>query len=67
MTLTVIHKKALTPDVVQLRLARPDGAALPVFAAGAHLELQVSSFTRRYSITSGPACVLVCRGPHPAS
>ncbi|MDP1569335.1 MAG: PDR/VanB family oxidoreductase [Vicinamibacterales bacterium] len=54
MTLVVLDKRALTREVVQVRLAREDGGALPAFEAGAHLELRVGGLTRRYSLTSTP-------------
>ncbi|MGE0460797.1 MAG: 2Fe-2S iron-sulfur cluster-binding protein [Vicinamibacterales bacterium] len=54
MTLVVREKRALTPDVVRLRLGRGDGSELPAFEAGAHLELHIAGTTRHYSITSLP-------------
>jgi ferredoxin-NADP reductase len=55
MTLLVLDKHLLTRDVVRVRLGRPDGAPLPAFAAGAHVEIRVAGLTRHYSITSMPA------------
>jgi ferredoxin-NADP reductase len=42
LTLHVTEAQSLNPLVRQLRLARPDGAALPGFSAGAHIQVQVS-------------------------
>ncbi|MEH6567101.1 MAG: PDR/VanB family oxidoreductase [Halopseudomonas sp.] len=46
----------LTPLVMRLRLQRADGAALPAFGAGAHVQVQINGHGRRaYSLCSNPA------------
>lgn len=54
MRLVVRGKRALTHNVVQLRLEEPHGAVLPPFEAGAHLDLALGGMKRSYSITSPP-------------
>lgn len=52
----VQHRHALTPSIDCWRLARRDGAPLPAFSAGAHVEVQVAAGLRRaYSLCSDPA------------
>jgi len=52
----VQHRHALTPSIDCWRLARRDGAPLPAFSAGAHVEVQVAPGIRRaYSLCSDPA------------
>lgn len=54
MDMNVIAITPLATDVVRIRLASPDGGALPAFKPGAHIELTFAGFTRRYSLTSSP-------------
>lgn len=54
MRLVVRSKRALTHNVVRLRLEDPQGAVLPPFEAGAHLDLAFGGMKRSYSITSPP-------------
>src|SRR5471032_2197558 len=52
----VQHRHALTPSIDCWRLARRDGAPLPAFSAGAHVEVQVAPGIRRaYSLCSDTA------------
>ena len=52
----VQHRYALTPTIDCWRLARRDGAPLPPFSAGAHVEVQIAPGVRRaYSLCSDPA------------
>lgn len=47
----VSSRRDLTPDVVEFRLARPDGAPLPDFTPGAHIAVQTpSGAVRQYSL-----------------
>lgn len=59
MLLTVIAVEILTPAIKAFRLAAADGAMLPAYAAGAHLELtlpiQGGAVRRKYSLVSDPA------------
>jgi len=59
MLLFVIAVEMLTPDIKALRLASADGAMLPAYAAGAHVELTVqldgAASPRKYSLVSNPA------------
>jgi ferredoxin-NADP reductase len=54
MRLVVRSKRALTHNVVRLRLENPQGGVLPSFEAGAHLDLAFGGMKRSYSITSPP-------------
>nr|WP_242606556.1 PDR/VanB family oxidoreductase [Protofrankia symbiont of Coriaria ruscifolia] len=54
--LVVATRRAEAEDVVCLRLAAPDGAALPAWRPGAHLDLHLPSGRRRqYSLCGDPA------------
>ncbi len=47
----VVQMRYESPTVVSLELARPDGADLPPFTAGAHIDLRLSQdCTRSYSL-----------------
>lgn len=54
MELIVRDKAVVATDVVRLRLSAPDGAPLPPFKPGAHVEVRVGHLERRYSLTSSP-------------
>jgi ferredoxin-NADP reductase len=54
--LLVVGRESVAPDVVALRLAAPDGAPLPRWQPGAHLDLDLPSGRRRqYSLCGDPA------------
>jgi len=55
-TLTVSRKVSLTPDVVLLDLTTPDGAELPAWDPGAHVDMLLpGNVVRQYSLCSDPA------------
>jgi ferredoxin-NADP reductase len=50
-TLVVTHRREVADDVVELTLARPDGARLPDWAPGAHIDIVLpDGSTRQYSL-----------------
>ncbi len=54
--LTVIARKAETEDVISVTLADPDGATLPAWDAGAHVDLRLpSGLVRSYSLAGDPS------------
>ncbi|WP_441865386.1 PDR/VanB family oxidoreductase [Phaeovulum sp. W22_SRMD_FR3] len=59
MTLKVAERIEEAGNIVRLRLSAPDGAALPAFTAGAHLDLHLvddsCDLWRQYSLCSDPA------------
>jgi ferredoxin-NADP reductase len=56
LDLVVSDRRMLTPDVVALDLRSVDGADLPVWSAGAHLELHLDNgLSRQYSLCGDPA------------
>ena len=58
ITLTVVDRRVIArdQDVVMLTLADPDGAPLPPWRPGAHLDIQLpSGRVRQYSLCSEPA------------
>ncbi len=59
----VVRKREIQgTDVVVLDLGRADGAALPAFEAGAHVDIHVApGLVRQYSLCSDPAEVSVYR------
>lgn len=59
----VVRKREIQgADVVVLDLGRADGAALPAFEAGAHVDIHVApGLVRQYSLCSDPAEVSVYR------
>jgi vanillate O-demethylase ferredoxin subunit len=62
LTVRVLAKQALTPQICQLSLQAPDGGALPSFSAGAHIDLQLpGGLSRSYSLCNPP----VPGGPAP--
>ncbi|UTW12228.1 PDR/VanB family oxidoreductase [Marinobacterium rhizophilum] len=51
----VVSKKAAADDICVFELARPNGAALPPFSAGAHIDVQLpSGIIRQYSLCNHP-------------
>ena len=57
MELKVVDKTTIAMDTVRIRLADADGAPLPGFQAGAHIEVSIRGLNRRYSLTSSPKTV----------
>lgn len=57
ITATVLARRRLTPRVDEFTLALPDGAPLPGWTAGSHLDVHVpgSGVQRQYSLCSRPA------------
>jgi vanillate O-demethylase ferredoxin subunit len=51
ITVKVARKKQEALDIASFELARPDGAPLPAFSAGSHIDVQVpGGLTRQYSL-----------------
>ncbi|MFM0158475.1 PDR/VanB family oxidoreductase [Paraburkholderia sediminicola] len=48
----VERKRLDAEDVCILEVRRADGTLLPPFAAGAHVDLKISGFTRQYSLSN---------------
>jgi len=57
MELKVVDKTTIATDTVRIRLADADGAPLPDFQAGAHIEVSIRGLNRHYSLTSSPKTV----------
>jgi ferredoxin-NADP reductase len=56
LDLTIARREEQVPGIVVLDLVDPDGAALPSFEAGAHVDVQVSpNMVRQYSLCGNPA------------
>ncbi|WP_077103767.1 PDR/VanB family oxidoreductase [Mycobacterium terramassiliense] len=54
-TAVVTQRELLTPDVVALTLADPDGGLLPAWTPGAHIDVRLASGRRRqYSLCGAP-------------
>jgi ferredoxin-NADP reductase len=55
-TVVVAHREVVADDVVVLHLRRPDGAALPAWTPGAHVDVVLDgALTRQYSLCGDPA------------
>ena len=51
----ITKKSNETADICLIELARPDGAALPAFSAGAHIDLHLGNgLIRQYSLCNHP-------------
>jgi vanillate O-demethylase ferredoxin subunit len=50
----VVAKVAEAQDIASFELARVDGAPLPPFSAGSHIDVQVGGLTRQYSLCNDP-------------
>lgn len=56
LSLQVIECAPVTDMIMRLKLAPADGAELPVFTAGAHVDVRINDeFTRAYSLCGDPA------------
>lgn len=54
LSVRVLEKKEIATDVVSLKLAAQNGAALPAYAAGSHIDLVLpNGITRQYSLSKG--------------
>ena len=52
----VVRRQQEALDIASFELARPDGAALPGFSAGSHVDVQVpGGVTRQYSLCNDAA------------
>ncbi len=55
LNVVVVQKSLEAESIVSLELAAPDGAALPPFAAGAHVDVEVHpDLVRQYSLWNDP-------------
>jgi len=52
--LALVAVWALTPDILELTLADPQGRPLPRWTAGAHIDLQCGELWRSYSLCGDP-------------
>ncbi|MBN3791183.1 PDR/VanB family oxidoreductase [Burkholderia sp. Ac-20353] len=55
MKLTLTRKLPAATDICVFELASADGAALPPFTAGAHIDVHVGGFVRQYSLCNSPS------------
>jgi vanillate O-demethylase ferredoxin subunit len=56
LTVRVANKTALAPGICLLELVHPQGAPLPPFAAGAHIDVALpGAYVRQYSLCNSPA------------
>jgi vanillate O-demethylase ferredoxin subunit len=56
ISVKVLHKKQEALGIASFELVRPDGAALPGFSAGSHIDVQVpGGLTRQYSLCNDAA------------
>jgi ferredoxin-NADP reductase len=56
MQLVVRSRTPIAQDILSLELALPDGAELPTFTAGAHIDLHLpNGLNRSYSLVNDPA------------
>src|SRR5688500_12408479 len=56
LAVTVVRKRQEAQDIASFELARADGAPLPAFGAGSHIDVQVpGGFTRQYSLCNDAA------------
>ena len=56
LSLVIARVEKLTEDVTLYEFAHPDGAALPAFEAGAHIDVVVApEFFRQFSLSGDPA------------
>lgn len=56
LAVTVVRKQQEAQDIVSFELARADGAPLPAFSAGSHIDVQVpGGLSRQYSLCNDAA------------
>jgi vanillate monooxygenase ferredoxin subunit len=56
LTVRVARKSAEALDICSLELVSPDGAPLPAFSAGSHIDVHLpNGLTRQYSLCNDPA------------
>lgn len=56
LAVTVVRKRQETQDIADFELARADGAPLPAFSAGSHIDVEVpGGLTRQYSLCNDAA------------
>ncbi|MCP3707228.1 PDR/VanB family oxidoreductase [Paraburkholderia sp. CNPSo 3274] len=55
MKVTLLRKIPVATDICVFELASVDGAPLPAFAAGAHIDVHVDGFVRQYSLCNRPS------------
>lgn len=56
LDLRIVSRRVEAEDIVALVLAAPDGAPLPPFSAGSHVDVEVApGLVRQYSLCSTPA------------
>lgn len=55
MQVRIIRKLGIATDICAFELVKPDGSALPAFAAGAHIDVHVGEgLVRQYSLCNHP-------------
>ncbi|MGU7784192.1 PDR/VanB family oxidoreductase [Burkholderia sp. PU8-34] len=55
MKVTLTRKLPAATDICEFELVSADGAALPPFTAGAHIDVHVGGFVRQYSLCNSPS------------
>ncbi|WP_322028776.1 PDR/VanB family oxidoreductase [Paraburkholderia sp. J76] len=55
MKVTLLRKIPVATDICVFELASADGAPLPAFAAGAHIDVHVDGLVRQYSLCNRPS------------
>ncbi|QGZ58978.1 PDR/VanB family oxidoreductase [Paraburkholderia acidiphila] len=55
MKVTLLRKIPVATDICVFELASTDGAPLPAFEAGAHIDVHVDGFVRQYSLCNRPS------------
>ncbi|WP_233886673.1 PDR/VanB family oxidoreductase [Paraburkholderia flagellata] len=55
MKVTLLRKIPVATDICVFELASADGAPLPAFEAGAHIDVHVDGFVRQYSLCNRPS------------
>jgi len=54
LRLRIDRRENAADGVVVLELSAPDGAALPVWEPGAHVDVTLGPLVRQYSLCGGP-------------
>ncbi|MFA8324617.1 2Fe-2S iron-sulfur cluster-binding protein [Burkholderia ubonensis] len=55
MKVTITRKLSAATDICLFELVSADGAALPPFTAGSHIDVHVGGFVRQYSLCNSPS------------